>query len=183
MKRSNTQIRLATEKDVRDIASVHIASWQKIYRGHIPDIILDSLSLDKREKNWRALFKENIKIFVIEKNEHIVGFASICPSRDEDTDPQFCGEISSIYLDPHVWGKGLGKQLCLHVIRELQNQGYLEVIVWVLEENEQARRFYESIGFFCSETTKDDIMDITQISDNESVSEVVLQEIRYYKTF
>lgn len=41
---NETLIRIANLSDARQIAKIHIASWQKIYRGVIPDSLLDNLS-------------------------------------------------------------------------------------------------------------------------------------------
>lgn len=145
---SEFSMRLAKEGDARAIAAIHVASWQKIYRGHIPDVTLDNLSISERElQQWHALINNKVNIWLIEKNNDIVGSVSICPSRDTDTDPNTCGEISAIYLNPKVWHQGLGKKLCSRALTELKNMGFSEVILWVLQENELARKFYERMGF------------------------------------
>lgn len=97
-----SHIRIACLSDADAIAVVHVASWQKIYRGHIPDAVLDTLSIKEREQKWHKLLESNIKVLVIERDKQIIGFASLCPSRDKDTDPRQCGEISAIYLHPNV---------------------------------------------------------------------------------
>lgn len=89
-------IRAAKESDSHAIATVHVKSWQKIYRGHIPDTILDKLSIYEREQKWLELIRNQVKILVIEKDSLIVGFASLCSTRDTD-DHERCGEISAIY--------------------------------------------------------------------------------------
>ena len=94
----NINIKFAKPSDAERIAICHVASWQKIYRGHIPDIVLDNLSVKEREQQWLELLNINVKVLVLEQNHQIIGFASICPSRDEDTDPKKCGEISAIYV-------------------------------------------------------------------------------------
>jgi len=40
-------------------------------------------------------------------------------------------------------------------LNELKNRGYNKVTLWVLEENLNARRFYEKIGFKHDGTTKE----------------------------
>lgn len=172
MESSTINIRFANEQDAEIIATIHVASWQKIYRGHIPDAVLDNISVKERYQMWHALIKNNVKILVIEKNKKIVGFASLCASRDDDTNQKNCGEISAIYLNPDVWHQGLGKQLCQRVFVELKKMGFNEVILWVLKENTQANRFYESIGFIATEDTKSVKYD----------NEVILNEIRYRKS-
>lgn len=75
-------IRNANLDDAEGIATVHVAYWQKIYRGIVPDSILDNLSINEREHQWHDLINQNINIMVIEKDNVIVGFASICAARD-----------------------------------------------------------------------------------------------------
>lgn len=165
----NVNIRLAKEKDAYSIAKIHVASWQKIYRGHIPDIVLNKLSVNEREGKWRELINNKVIVLIIEKDNVIVGFVSLCPSRDSDKDQKTCGEISAIYLDPGVWHQGLGKKLCNRALSELKSMGFSEVILWVLKENDQARKFYESIGFTPTGDTKADQYD----------KNVILNEVRY----
>lgn len=144
---------------------------QKIYRGHIPDAVLDTLSVQKREQKWQDLLDNNIKVLVIEHDNNIIGFASLCPSHDKDTDPKIYGEISAIYLHPDVWYQGLGKKLCTIAISELEKMGFSEVIVWILKENDQARKFYEAMDF--NETGHSKLEPYNQ--------DVALNEVRYRK--
>lgn len=171
MPESIINIRLASIEDAHAIATIHVLSWQKIYQGHIPDSVLDQLSIKEREQQWAHLISNNIKILKLEKNNEIVGFASLCASRDADTNPTICGEISAIYLHPNVWHQGLGKQLCHRALIELKNMGFAEVILWVLKENTQARKFYENMGFTATGDTKLDEYD----------KNVMLNEVRYRK--
>lgn len=147
-------IRVAQKSDASSIAVIHVASWQKAYEDYIPSYILAELSISDRKQQWENLISNGVKVLVIEKNNLILGFASICSARDPDFDPTHCGEISAIYLNPDVWHKGLGKKLCAEAISELKKLGFSEVIVWVLEENVQARKFYESIGFVATNLYK-----------------------------
>lgn len=57
------------------------------------------------------------------------------------------GEIISLYLLPEYMGKGYGRLLLQTVISELKNMGFHKVFLWVLEENQNARCFYEKCGF------------------------------------
>lgn len=58
-----------------------------------------------------------------------------------------CGEIVSIYFLPQYIRKGLGTLLTQAALAELKKMGYQSCCLWVLEENERARRFYEKMGF------------------------------------
>lgn len=166
-------IRNADLDDAEGIATVHVASWQKIYRDIIPNSILDNLSVNERTRVWRERIKQNLIILVIEENKSIVGFASVCAARDSDLDIKLYGELSTIYLNPKFWGKGLGAKLCEQALEYLRDNGFLKVIVWVLQKNNQAKKFYEALGFIYTGYTKDEIFE----------KNVSLQEVRYVKSF
>ncbi|MBA2653013.1 MAG: GNAT family N-acetyltransferase [Tatlockia sp.] len=146
-------IRIATLKDAKSIAKVHIRSWQKMYKEFIPESILKDLSLIERTQKWESLIEKGVKVLVIEMDQSIIGFASVCPLRDAGADI-LSGEISAIYLHPNHWRKGLGSQLCLAAIAELELLGYKKVCLWVLEDNTQARKFYENLNFEVKDSTK-----------------------------
>ncbi|KTD40416.1 GNAT family N-acetyltransferase [Legionella parisiensis] len=153
IKNLTSNIRTATLDDAEAIAQIHICSWQKMYRDFIPEVILQNLSLKDRTKQWYDLIELGVKVLIIEINNQIVGFASICPFRDFSEDSSM-GEISAIYLHPDYWRMGLGTQLCLAAISELANQGYKKILLWVFEDNIQARKFYDALGFEATSSTK-----------------------------
>lgn len=165
-------LRHAIVSDARAIAIVHVSSWQAIYRGHIPDKVLDNLSIPDREKLWKTLLENKASVLVLEENNNLIGFISFCPSRDHDVNPVTVAEISAIYLNPESWRKGLGKLLCNTAIDELRKSGYTEVNLWVLDDNQQAKQFYEKMGFMKSSDIK--------IDKREGY---ILREIRYRKIF
>lgn len=147
-------IRFASVHDAHAIAAIHVASWQKIYRGHIPDSYLDNVSVGERTQQWQEHLQNQLKVLIIEKDNTMAGFASLRPACDADTDPKICGEISAIYLEPNVWRQGLGKTLCENALLELKNMGFNEAIIWVLRENTQAIKFYENMGFHHTSASK-----------------------------
>ncbi len=146
-KSMKVMIRRATEADANQIAFIHINTWQTIYRGLIPDEILNNLSLTKREQEWQERLQAGVITWVIEYKNTLIGFASVCPTRDADGDPKIVAEISAIYLLPEFWRKGLGQQLCEVIIDNVSNNNFKEIVVWVLAGNNQARHFYEAVGF------------------------------------
>ena len=163
-------IRNAQILDAKAIAKIHISSWQVIYRGHVPDNVLDNLSLNEREKLWTTLLENNVQVLVMEEDKNLIGFVSFCPSRDHDADPTIVAEISAIYLKPDKWRKGFGKLLLNTAIEKLGKLNYSEVTLWVVDSNEQAKQFYKSLGFT---NTLDE-----KIEQSDSYS---LHEIRYRK--
>lgn len=164
------EIKHATLSDARDIARVHVHSRQVNYRDHIPNNILENLSVDEWETKWKTFLEQNAKVIVLKEKNNLIGFISYCPSRDKDSNPKIIGEISALYLSPEVWQKGFGKLLCNEAIKELIALGYIEITLWVLESNAQARQFYEKMGFINDLATK--------IEQRDGYS---LHEIRYRK--
>ena len=66
------------------------------------------------------------------------------------------GEIISVYILPEYCGKGYGKQLLQAAVDGLIRMEYRDIFLWVLENNANARRFYESFGFVASGAFSDD---------------------------
>jgi len=128
-----------------------VRAWQWAYRGLIDDDYLDHLSdkLDQRIASYQVqipnLPPQN-RWWVAEQDGHIVGFAMTGLSRDSDVPPS-TAEVFAIYLAQQVAGKGVGRTLFARAIDELRNQGYDQAVLWVLEGNTRARRFYEAAGW------------------------------------
>lgn len=89
-------------------------------------------------------------------------------NRDDDLDDTY-GEIWGIYLLPSYWNKGFGTILMNWGINELSDRGYKGASLWVLEENLNARAFYEKLGFTCDGVIK------------EIRLGTILKEVRYIK--
>jgi len=76
-----------------------------------------------------------------------VGFLTLGAARDPDLDTSRTGEIWGIYISPGYWRKGIGTRLAEEAEKMLRSRGYEDAVLWVLEGNQQARRFYEAMGF------------------------------------
>jgi ribosomal protein S18 acetylase RimI-like enzyme len=141
-------IREAREADAQAIAEAHVASWQAAYRGIISDDGLASLSIPKRAAAWaNDLRNPDSIVYVGEEVDRLVGFVNCWPCRDPDKKTDETGEIGGIYLHPDFWRKGFGTVLLNRALERLTQDGYSEVTLWVLEQNEVARHFYEKNGF------------------------------------
>lgn len=104
------------------------------------------------------------------EDEKFIGTSSFSKSRfDQYSDS---GEIISIYLLLEYMKKCYGSKLLDFVLNELYQQGFREIFLWVLEENINARKFYESRGF---------ILDKDYLNDKIGGKE--LKEFRYFIDF
>lgn len=151
-------IRRAESSDAKGIAKVHITAWQSAYRGILPDSFLDNLSVERSQSGWERMLADSSGwVLVFEQNGEIIGFAALRVSHDQDVENKKEGEIGAIYLLPHEWRKGYGKQLIHAAIAALREQGFTEVTLWVLRENQRAIEFYKKLGFCADGATKVDV--------------------------
>lgn len=77
------------------------------------------------------------------------------PSSEPGEDPDV-GELFAIYLQPDVVERGVGKALMAKAEQFLHDEPYIEATLWVLDTNERARRFYESLGWQPDGATQDE---------------------------
>jgi GNAT superfamily N-acetyltransferase len=133
-------IRRATTADAAEIARVHLASMQAAYAEHE---ILANRTFEERYEIWRNALEQARHVLVAEEEGRIVAFAAIGPARDEDG----VGEVYAIYAHPSAWGKGFGRRLVMAAEEALDDAGYADATLWVLDTNERARRFYERAGW------------------------------------
>jgi GNAT superfamily N-acetyltransferase len=137
-------VRRATAADARAIAEVHVRTWQAAYRHAFPAEVLDSLSVDDRERTWRQLLgRDELLTWVAEDGGRVVGFANVGPARDEED----VAELYAIYVLPESWGSGAGHELMRAAIDWFLAEEYTAAMLWVLADNPRARRFYEREGW------------------------------------
>ena len=134
-------IRAATPADISGLARVHVQSWRETYVGIIPQALLDDLTPESREAQWRRTLEVGNAVLVAAVADQIVGFASCGASRDEGFD----GEVYTLYLLESQHGLGIGKALFQAALEALRMQDRRRIIVWVLVDN-PARRFYQHMG-------------------------------------
>jgi ribosomal protein S18 acetylase RimI-like enzyme len=140
-------ITAASSDHLRDVAAVHVASWQEAYRSLLPSDYLAKLSVEKREAAWRQVLAEGrSELLVAVEGDRVVGFVSFGPCRDQAAPPDR-GEVWAIYVAPRAWSTGVGQALWRAASERLKTLGFLSVSLWVIEGNERARRFYWAAGF------------------------------------
>lgn len=142
------RIREAAPGDAGPITRVHIDTWRTSYAGIVPDEHLAGLSYSDREAVWVQILTRDDALqgnFVAETGGgEVVGFAGGGPEREGDE--VYRGELYAIYLLQEHQGKGIGRRLACTVARGLLSAGFESMLLWVLEDNRPARRFYESLG-------------------------------------
>jgi len=144
-------VRPAIAADARRIAEIHVRAWRAAYHGLVPDALLSSLSIDEREARWResvtrAETDPLYQVWIAERAGTVLGFALIGPSRDDDASAA-TGEVYALYVEPALFGTGIGRLLFSHAVATLASHGFIRATLWVLEANSESRRFYTVAGW------------------------------------
>jgi GNAT superfamily N-acetyltransferase len=139
-------VRVATPDDADAIERVRTDTWRDAYRGLMPDDVLGRLGYDgtRRREHMATRMTPQQFVLVAEHDGEVVGFVNGGPSRVEE--PAHPGEIYAIYVLPAHQGHGHGAALMRRAARELVSRGWRGMLIWVLRENDPARRFYERMG-------------------------------------
>lgn len=141
--------RPAGPEDVDGIATVRVRSWQAGYAGIVPQDHLDALTPEAEAARMRSRGPGR-RSHVAEVGGRVLGWSAIGPYNDqEEVAPPSAGagEIYAIYVLPEHWGTGVGRALMAYSLERLAADGLAPVLLWVLEDNARARRFYEAAGF------------------------------------
>ena len=147
------KIRRAATADADGIARVQDRGWRVGYAHVFPEEAWEHHFSDP--VRWRARLEDappRMSTFVAADGGGVAGFASVGPSRDEAG----IGELYAIYVDPDVWGTGVGRALIARAEAELRAAGFAEATLWVLDDNPRARGFYEAAGWYADGAAKQD---------------------------
>ena len=137
-------IRRADPEDAAAIAHTHDASWRHAYAGLLPYRALDAMVRRRGAGWWERAIRNSTEILVLDVGGKIAGYVTLGPNR-VSTLP-FDGEIYEIYLLPEYQGLGFGERLFTAARRELHQRGLQGLVVWALEDNISAIRFYQNAG-------------------------------------
>ena len=140
------EFRLATENDAECIARLHAESWQKNYRGLMPDEFLQAAVVPNRLAAWHARMGENRSdrfTYVALDDDRLAGF--ICVFGNQDAD--WGSYIDNLHVAAGYQGRRIGAEL-MHSAGRWLSQHYpgCGVYLWVMEANVSARSFYERLG-------------------------------------
>jgi GNAT superfamily N-acetyltransferase len=141
--------------DLDAVCELHVRAWQAAYRGIVPQAFLDGM--DPAVQVARRRGADLSGQHVAEANGELLGWAVVGPYRDDEGDAPAasCGEIEAIYARPDALGRGVGRALMAYALSELRRQGLSPVLLWVLADNDRARRFYEKAGLYTDGATHD----------------------------
>lgn len=141
---SRPTIELAAQDDIEAVADlwVKLARDQREYGSYV--------RADANRETMRdtlAAHQVNDGLLVARLEGAIVGFASITVERGSLELDATRGILSNIYVDPAYRDRGIGTALLEAAENTLAEQGAEVLILEVMAENADARRFYERQGY------------------------------------
>jgi ribosomal protein S18 acetylase RimI-like enzyme len=134
------RIRPATPADAEAIERIRVRGWQAAYRHVFPAEQLDRMPADSSRFVEALRDPPRGQACLVAETDRIVGWATIQPAGDGG------GELRGIYVDPDAWGAGVGRALLARAEEELA-RSFDAALLWVLDDNPRARRFYEAAGW------------------------------------
>jgi GNAT superfamily N-acetyltransferase len=161
-------LRAATPDDAREVANVHVHSWQVAYRGLMPDEYLDALRPEARAKRYTFGSSDPLQpATIVAIDDGVVrGFATTGPALSADGHRR--GELYALYVDPPSWGFGFGRALIAAAREHLAGENFTEACLWVVVGNDRAERFYRADGWVSDGTRR--------VAD---VHGLIVDEVRY----
>jgi GNAT superfamily N-acetyltransferase len=136
--------------DAAELSIIHVRAWQEGYRGIMPAAYLDALAPDVRRRMWderlaTAAPDEESLVAGIDGSKTLTGFTALGSARQADE--VGLGELQSLNVHPDAWGQGVGAALVEAAAAWLWERGFDAAVLWVVRENERARRLYEAHGW------------------------------------
>lgn len=145
-------IRRAGPADLAGIARVHVLAWRESYPELLPWAAIEARSIATRVDQWRSTLAETDRLTFVYAGQDgaICGFGSAGDIRWTGLSTE--SEVSALYLLEAVKRRGIGRMLFRRLLGELAARGFTSTGLWVLTQNEPARRFYEAMGGRAGET-------------------------------
>ena len=170
-------IRAGSAAHAAQIAAVQRETWFAAYEGIIAPEVIDRVTVPDDGARVRQSFRtrpwQRMLVAVDSGAGNsdtgnsdpgdpgaggVVGYASFGPETDvlnapwphpltADGEGGRVAELYALYVRPAWWSTGTGRALMGKVLARTAASGYESITLWVLRDNQRARRFYERAGF------------------------------------
>jgi GNAT superfamily N-acetyltransferase len=168
-------IRAGSAAHAAQIAAVQREAWFAAYEGVIAPEVIDRVTVPDDGARVRQSFRTRpwqrmlVAVDPVDPGAGdpgagdpgaggIVGYASFGPETDvlnapwphpltADGEGGRVAELYALYVRPAWWSTGTGRALMEKVLARSAAAGYRSITLWVLRDNQRARRFYGRAGF------------------------------------
>lgn len=135
------QVRLdwVTPADWKDLRSVRLRALADAPKAFVSE---HSREADWREEDWRSAIQQTR--WVVARTAH--GVIGVARSNQDPESPER-RYIEAVWVAPEFRRLGVGRGLVRWLIDRERKSGIKEILLWVIDSNAYARRFYSRMGF------------------------------------
>ena len=142
-------IREAEVQDSARIAEIEVKSCRFAYKDIVPEEhLFKEFTVERRIPVYESWIGEKrFELYVYEDSGSgvIKGMMGIGRCEDEDKENAF--ELHFIYVDPDYLRLGIGSEMLMLFEKKGKERGFEEFVIWVLEENQLGKSFYEKHNY------------------------------------
>jgi GNAT superfamily N-acetyltransferase len=142
----NLTIRKARPTDAEAVARIYVESWRDTYPLVLPARLLSSMTVEGQSARWRNAIAIAAReaVYVAEDDKgKTLGMASMGRARDSGLG--YDAEVYTLYVDPLMTGRGVGRALLAGAFAALSERGHARCVIWAHAGN-PARFFYQAMG-------------------------------------
>ena len=147
----SVHLRPGTDDDLRAVGALHFHSRATAYAGILSPDALTYGSPEVLGEWWAERWKwerDTHRLTVAADGETLAGFSYVGPSEEDGL-----AELYALHAGPAYVGTGVGRALMIDALPALARLGD-RAVLWVLEANDRARRFYDRAGWIPDGTTR-----------------------------
>ena len=121
-----------TQDNIAEAAQIHAASWQASHRSFCSEAFVAQPTPEHQENYLRNEMAAGKRIWLLKENRKAIGLVSVSQSL-----------IENLYVHPDQQNCGHGTKLLRFAMEKCEGTPAL----WILSNNDGARRLYERNGF------------------------------------
>lgn len=148
-------VRVATAADADRLGEINAATWRHAYSGLVPDAYLSTMDAATLRERWVVRLAEehsDLSCLLAEIDGLIASYAIGGTYRAQhDADPRECtagwGELYALYTHPECQRRGAGGAVHAALLERLRARSFSVAALWVLRDNQPARRWYADHGW------------------------------------
>ncbi|MBV1849615.1 GNAT family N-acetyltransferase [Catellatospora tritici] len=143
-------VRAGGPGDAGLVGRLHAASRRATYRGVLSEAELATITDAQQTAKWSLLLTtqaETHRLYLAERDEQALGFGYLGPAPADERAAPRTGMLNAIHVRPGEIGTGVGRLLMRTCLDAFADRGDTSALLWVVEDNDRARRFYERGGW------------------------------------
>lgn len=148
---ADVSVRVGWADDAPALAALQVRAWRTAYADLLPADVLDSLTADALEEQWRlALTRPSDarqRVLIALERATVTGFALTAPASDPDADTVADGEMLDLTVDPERLGEGHGSRLMQAAVDTLRADHFTRATTWLASDHDALRGFLTSAGW------------------------------------